>query len=49
MDLGLNHVIRKQAEAVPESAHLLVPVPGFPDGPSGVLVCCNGKIVYKTL
>ncbi len=49
MDLGLNHVIRKQAEAVPESAHLLVPVPGFPDGPSGVLVCCNQKIVYKTL
>jgi len=25
MDLGLNHVIRKQAETLPKSAHLLIP------------------------
>lgn len=49
MDLGLNHVIRKQAEIVPQSAHLLIPVPGLPDGPGGVIVCCEGKVVYKTL
>lgn len=24
-------------------------VPGIPDGPGGVIVCCEGKIVYKTL
>lgn len=49
MDLGLNHVIRKQAEPLPKSAHLLIPVPGLPDGPSGVLVCCENKVVYKTI
>ena len=25
MDLGLNHVIRKHAEVVPQTAHLLIP------------------------
>lgn len=34
VDLGLNHVIRKFAEAVPESAHSLIAIPGG-DGHEG--------------
>lgn len=40
MDLGLNHVVRKSAEEIPSDAHMLIPVPGDPDGPGGILVCC---------
>jgi len=47
MDLGLNHVSRKSAEAVDSSAHALIAVPGGADGPSGVLVCCENCLVYK--
>eukprot|EP00913_Durusdinium_trenchii_P004395 g4074.t1 len=36
MDLGLNHVTRKFADAVDHSAHALIAVPGGVDGPSGV-------------
>lgn len=49
MDLGLNHVVRKNTEEVHSSAHLLIPVFGFPDGPSGVIICCSTFIVYKSL
>jgi len=24
-------------------------VPGLPDGPGGVIVCCEGMVVYKTI
>ena len=47
MDLGLNHVVRKYAEEVPESAHMLVPIPGGQEGPGGVFVCCEGHLLYK--
>ncbi|CAE7661655.1 Sf3b3, partial [Symbiodinium microadriaticum] len=47
MDLGLNHVTRKFADAVDHSAHALIAVPGGVDGPSGVLVCCENCLVYK--
>ncbi len=47
MDLGLNHVVRKYADPIDESAHLLIAVPGVPDGPGGVLVCSNNCITYK--
>ena len=40
MDLGLNHVTRKFADAVDHSAHALIAVPGGVDGPSGV---CRGE------
>jgi splicing factor 3B subunit 3 len=50
MDLGVNHVTRKYAEPVPESAHLLIPVPGGSDGPGGCLICLSeGVIIYKKL
>jgi splicing factor 3B subunit 3 len=47
MDLGLNHVVRKFSSPVDNSAHLLIPVPGEPFGPGGILVICEGFIQYK--
>ncbi len=45
--LGLNHVVRKWADAVDPSANLLVAVPGADDGPGGVLVCSENFVVYR--
>jgi len=47
MDLGLNHVVRKNLELIDNSAHLLIPLPGTPDGPGGLLICCENFMVYK--
>jgi splicing factor 3B subunit 3 len=54
LDLGLNHVVRKWSEPTDKRANLLVQVPGGQlasserfDGPSGVLVCCEGHIIYR--
>lgn len=47
LDLGLNHVVRKWADAVDRSANLLLQVPGGADGPSGVLVCAEESITYR--
>lgn len=49
MDLGLNHVIRKAAQPLPITAHALVSIPGGADGPSGVLVCCEHTVLYRSL
>ena len=49
MDLGINHVVRKYAEPLPDSAHLIVPVTGGADGPGGCLVCCDNFLIYKKL
>ena len=46
MDLGLNHVIRKNIIPVDQSAHMLIAVPGD-DGPGGILVVCEDYILYK--
>lgn len=47
LDLGLNHVVRKWAEAVEPRANMLIAVPGGTDGPSGVLVCSEGFITWR--
>lgn len=47
MDLGLNHVTRKYCTPVDNTAHLLIQVPGDPDGPSGIIVACSGFLIYK--
>ena len=47
LDLGLNHVVRKSATPIDATASRLVPVPGGGDGPGGVLICCDGWIVYR--
>lgn len=47
LDLGLNHVVRKQSELLERFANLLITVPGGTDGPSGVLVCSENYITFK--
>jgi splicing factor 3B subunit 3 len=47
MDLGLNHVVRKYQDTVDPTAHRLIQVPGAPEGPGGIIVCCENFIVYK--
>ncbi|CAI4225266.1 unnamed protein product [Auanema sp. JU1783] len=49
LDLGLNHVVRKYAEPLNEPGNMLISVPGGNEGPSGVIVCCEGSLVYKNL
>eukprot|EP00397_Hematodinium_sp_SG-2012_P002911 GEMP01002919.1.p1 GENE.GEMP01002919.1~~GEMP01002919.1.p1 ORF type:complete len:1075 (+),score=238.62 GEMP01002919.1:465-3689(+) len=46
MDLGLNHVTRKHADPIDNTAHSIIAVPGGVDGPSGVIVCCENSLVY---
>lgn len=46
MDLGLNHVIRKFAHPIDNSANILITVPGGNDGPGGVLILCENFIRY---
>ncbi|KAK8194350.1 pre-mRNA-splicing factor rse1 [Zalaria obscura] len=48
VDLGLNHVVREWADPVDYSANLLFQVPGGADGPSGVLVCAENSISYRS-
>ena len=49
VDLGLNHVIRKFAEKVPETAHHLISVPcgAKNEGPGGLIIACEGQLIYK--
>ena len=47
MDLGLNHVVRKNVEVLDKTAHMLIPIPGTTDGPGGIIVCYEDFIVYK--
>jgi splicing factor 3B subunit 3 len=44
MDLGLNHVIRKNIMPLDYSAHMLISVP---DSPGGIIVVCENFLVYK--
>ncbi|GKY94241.1 hypothetical protein MPSEU_000389900 [Mayamaea pseudoterrestris] len=46
LDLGLNHVSRRWAAKVPESACCLAAIPGGAEGPSGVLVGCEDFVLY---
>ena len=45
MDLGLNHVIRKNIIPVDRTASSLIAVPGD-DGPGGILVICDDFLLY---
>lgn len=47
MDLGLNHVVRKFSTPVDKTAHMLIQVPGDPYGPGGIIVVCEGFLIYK--
>eukprot|EP00049_Salpingoeca_infusionum_P019072 m.360060 g.360060 ORF g.360060 m.360060 type:complete len:1203 (-) comp18864_c0_seq1:145-3753(-) len=48
LDLGLNHVVRKESTPLDEFANKLIPVPGGADGPGGMLVCTEGRITWRT-
>ena len=45
---GLNHVVRKESIPLDEFANKLIAVPGGADGPSGVLVCTEGHVTWRT-
>ncbi|KAJ2659008.1 pre-mRNA-splicing factor rse1 [Coemansia sp. RSA 1200] len=51
VDLGLNHVVRRWAADVSDSANHLIALPGGGGGadgaPSGVLVCSAGQIEFR--
>ncbi|UJR26130.1 hypothetical protein I4U23_007475 [Adineta vaga] len=47
LDLGLNHVVRKDSQLLEKFANLLITVPGGTEGPSGVLVCSENYITFK--
>uniref|UniRef100_A0AAF5HXG2 DNA damage-binding protein 1 n=2 Tax=Strongyloides stercoralis TaxID=6248 RepID=A0AAF5HXG2_STRER len=49
LDLGLNHVVKKCSEPLEQLVNLVVSVPRGVDGPGGVLLCCEGKIIYKNI
>ncbi|MEN2497921.1 MAG: Splicing factor 3B subunit 3, partial [Marteilia pararefringens] len=49
LDLGLNHVVRKSTERLSVFCNKLIAVPGGNDGPGGVLVCGEGKLIYKNM
>jgi len=49
LDLGLNSVVRKQAEEVEPGANMLIGVPGGADGPGGVLVCAENWIIWQNI
>lgn len=47
MDFGMNTVIRKKEYPVDPTAHMLIPVPGLPDGPGGLIVVLEDFLFYK--
>ena len=49
MDFGMNNVIRKKDISVDQTAHMLIPVPGPPTGPGGVIVILEDFLLYKGL
>ncbi|OII77925.1 spliceosomal protein SAP 130 [Cryptosporidium andersoni] len=49
VDLGLNHVIRKNAFNISLTSHLVLSVPGGSEGPGGVLVCDQKGLYYYNI
>ena len=47
VDLGLNHVVKSWSDTVDYSANMVFGVPGGADGPSGAIVCCDGRLYYR--
>lgn len=44
----MNTVIRKKESPVDPTAHLLIPVPGAPEGPGGLLILLEDYLVYRS-
>eukprot|EP01094_Clydonella_sp_ATCC50884_P006453 TRINITY_DN1564_c0_g1_i10.p1 TRINITY_DN1564_c0_g1~~TRINITY_DN1564_c0_g1_i10.p1 ORF type:complete len:1192 (-),score=452.93 TRINITY_DN1564_c0_g1_i10:363-3938(-) len=47
LDLGLNHLVRKDSTPVHARSNHLVAVPGGADGPGGVLVCAEDMVSWR--
>lgn len=46
LDMGLNHMVRKNPTPVSQTAHRLICVPGGGEGAGGCLVCEEGRLVW---
>lgn len=49
LDLGLNNVVKKSSKEVDGTSHLLIGVPGSQDGPSGIIICSENLLTYRSL
>eukprot|EP00040_Diaphanoeca_grandis_P039239 m.258510 g.258510 ORF g.258510 m.258510 type:complete len:1196 (+) comp36678_c0_seq1:191-3778(+) len=49
LDLGLNHVVRKQSDELDVIGNKMIRVPGGSDGPGGLLICSENLITYRTM
>ncbi len=47
MDFGMNTVIRKKEFHVDSTAHMLIAVPDYPEGPGGIMVVLEDCLMYK--
>ncbi len=47
LDQGLNQIVRKWSEPIPEDSHALLAVPGGSDGPGGVIILTLTQIQYR--
>lgn len=48
VDLGLNQMVRKRQDPLPDDCYFLVTVPGYEDGPGGIFVCSISSVYYTT-
>lgn len=46
LDLGLNQLVRRRQQVVDSNPYILIPVPGFKDGPGGVLLVSENSLSY---
>jgi splicing factor 3B subunit 3 len=49
LDLGLNHVVRKQSEELENLCYKIISVPAGKDTPGGMLLCSENYITYKNI
>lgn len=47
LDLGLNHVTRKNTELIDTSCHSLISLPGESNGPGGLLLSTHDSLIWK--
>lgn len=48
VDLGLNQMVRKRQDLLPDDCYFLITVPGYQDGPGGIFVCSTSSVYYAT-
>lgn len=48
VDLGLNQMVRKRQDPLPDDCYFLITVSGYEDGPGGIFVCSTSYVYYTT-